>query len=129
MPLLLIAFFSCHQLSLPCLLFCCFFFRYFVIVLLYHEDLRELFLPSDVFHLTLLPEIWHNLPLSRLPWDQQFFLEGRRTSHWGSKHRPGLSVCLNHTVFSRRYYSVGSIYVLRLYGTLYQPLPDFKPTV
>ena len=38
-------------------------------------------------------------------------------------------VCLNHTVFSKRYYSVGSIYVLRPYGTLYQPLPGFEPTI
>ena len=33
----------------------------------------------------------------------QFFLEGCRASHWGSKHRPSPSVCLNHTVFSKRY--------------------------
>ena len=31
-------------------------------------DLRERFLLSGVFHLTLLPDIWHNLLLSRLPW-------------------------------------------------------------
>ena len=34
---------------------------------------------------------------------QQFFLEGCRASYWGSKHRPGPSVCLNYTVFSKRY--------------------------
>ena len=37
------------------------------------------------------------------PGSRQFFLEGYRASHSGSKHRPGPSVCLNHTVFSERY--------------------------
>ena len=32
-------------------------------------DLRELFLFSGVFYLTLLCNIWHNLLLSRLPWE------------------------------------------------------------
>ena len=32
-------------------------------------DLRERFLLSDFFYLTLLPDIWHNLLLSRLPWE------------------------------------------------------------
>ena len=32
-------------------------------------DLRELFLLTSVFYLTLLPDIWHNLLLSRLPWE------------------------------------------------------------
>ena len=40
---------------------------------------------------------------------RQFFLECCRASHLGSKHRRGPSGCLNHTVFSRRYSSVGSI--------------------
>ena len=51
------------------------------------------------------------------------------TYHWGSKHRPGPSVCLNYAVFCKRYWSVGFIYVLRHYGTLYQPLPGFEPTI
>ena len=58
---------------------------------------------SGIFYLTFPPKIWHN---------QQFTLEGCRVSHWGSKHRPGPSVCLNHTVYSKRYYSASSIYVL-----------------
>ena len=33
----------------------------------------------------------------------QFFLEGCRVSYWSSKHKPGPSVCLNHTVFSKKY--------------------------
>ena len=32
-------------------------------------DLRELFLFSDIFYLTPFPDIWHNLLLSRLPWE------------------------------------------------------------
>ena len=32
-------------------------------------DLRELFLLSGSFYLTLLPDIWNNLLLSRLPWE------------------------------------------------------------
>ena len=41
--------------------------------------------------------------LSRLPWGQQFQLEGGcRISHWGSKQT--WPICLlNHTVFSKRY--------------------------
>ena len=36
-------------------------------------DLRELFLPSGAFYLTLLPDIWHNLLLSRLPLESVVF--------------------------------------------------------
>ena len=36
------------------------------------------------------------------PGSRQFFLEGCRVSHWGSKH-PDPSVYLNHTVFSKKY--------------------------
>ena len=32
-------------------------------------DLRQHFLLSGVFYLTLLPDIWHKLLLSRLPWE------------------------------------------------------------
>ena len=45
------------------------------------------------------------------------------------KYRPDPSFCLNHTVFSKSYYSVGSIYVLRPYRALYQPLPGFELTI
>ena len=37
------------------------------------------------------------------PGSRQFFFEGCRFSHWGSKHRPGLLVCLNLTMFSKTY--------------------------
>ena len=66
-------------------------------------DWRELFLLSGILYLTLLPNIWHNLLLSRLPWGRQFSLEGCTASHWGLKHRPSPSFCLNHTVFSKKY--------------------------
>ena len=36
------------------------------------------------------------------PGSPQFFLEGCRASHWGSKHRPGPSVCFNQTAFSKK---------------------------
>ena len=36
------------------------------------------------------------------PGSQQFFFKGCRASNRGSKHRPSPSVCLNHTVFSKR---------------------------
>ena len=35
----------------------------------------------------------------RLHWGRKFCLEGCRASHWGLKHRPSPSVCLNNTVF------------------------------
>ena len=38
-------------------------------------DLREFFLLSGVFYLTVLPDIWHNLFLSMLPWEPAVFLE------------------------------------------------------
>ena len=73
-------------------------------------DLRKLFLLSGVFYLTLLHDIWYNdrlhqpALLSRFPCSLPFCLEcGCRASHYGSKHRPGPSACLNHTVFSKRY--------------------------
>ena len=62
---------------------------------------RELFLLYGIFYLPFLLIIWHHLLLSRLTWDRHFCLEGCRASHWGSKHIPGPSVCLNHTVFSK----------------------------
>ena len=37
------------------------------------------------------------------PGSWQFFLEGCKASHWGLKRRPGPSVCLNHTMISKRY--------------------------
>ena len=56
---------------------------------------------TKIFDLTC---IYQGLPMS-----QQFFFEGCRASRWGLKHRSGPIVCLNHTVFSKRYWSLGSI--------------------
>ena len=53
--------FSFHQIFLPWLLFVSYFV--FVVVL----QVRELFLLSGIFYLTLLSDIWHNLLSSRLP--------------------------------------------------------------
>ena len=60
-------------------LFTLLFARYFDFVLL-PQLLRiwESFFHSDVFYLTFLPDIWHNLLLLRLLWGQQFCLEGWR---------------------------------------------------
>ena len=69
---------------------------------------ESFFLLSGVLYLTLRPEIWHTLLLSRLPWGRQFSLQGCRAFHWCSKHRPGPTVCLSHTVqqtvFVARFY-------------------------
>lgn len=87
------------------------------------------FLLSWVFYFTLLFDIWHSLLLSRLPWGLQYSLEGYGASYLGSKHRPSPYVCLNRTVFGKRYLWVGSINVLRSYGTLYQSVSGFEPTI
>ena len=59
--------FSFRQLSLSWL----FFVRYSVFILLYREcyGFERVFLLSGVFYLPLFPDIWHNLLLSRLPWE------------------------------------------------------------
>ena len=65
--------FSCHQLSLPWLLFVAFLSGtlFLCCCTASATDLRELFLVSGVFYLSLLPEIWHNLLLSRLSWEKE----------------------------------------------------------
>ena len=62
------------------------------------------------FYFTLLPDIWCNVGCSNntiaptcFPGRKQFRFEDYGASHWCSKQRPGPSVCLNHTVFSKRY--------------------------
>ena len=71
------------------------------------------------FYFTLLHDIWHNLLLSRLTWDRQFSLASFRAFHWSLKHKLGASVCLNHIVFGKRFYLVGSIYVLEVATNFY----------
>ena len=53
-----------------------------------------------------------DLFLSRHLWGWQFSYGGCRASHWGLKNRPCSSICLNLTVFGKRYYLVCCIYVL-----------------
>ena len=67
-PLILLLFFKCFHFTnflLPWL----FFVRYFVFVLLYCECYRfeRAFFTLRCFSITLFPNIWHNLFLSRLP--------------------------------------------------------------
>ena len=91
-------------------------------------DLGEPFLPSGVFFtLHFFSAFGITCFDQGFPWNRQFFFESCKTLHWDSKHQPGPSSSLNHTVFSKRYYSVGSIYVLRPCGILYQPLPSLNP--
>ena len=56
------------------------------------------FLSTDVFHLTLLPDIFGTTSFYQgFPGSRQLFLEIFRASYWYSKHRPGPSVCLIHS--------------------------------
>ena len=56
------------------------------------------FLPTGVFYLTFLPNIFGTTCFYQgLPGSRQFFLEVCRASYWSSKHRPGPSVCLIHS--------------------------------
>ena len=109
MLLLLIAF---VHFTVPSL-----FFKYFVFVLLP----RVLRISGSVFYSQAFFTLHSFLLLSRLPWSQQICLEDCRTSHWGSKHRPGPSVCLGYTllsncVISRELYVNLSKYVDKLLG-------------
>ena len=62
------------------------------------------FLPTGVFYLTLLPKISATTCFYQgLSESWQFFLEVCRASCWSSKHRPGPSVCLNHSNRQKRY--------------------------
>ena len=61
-------------------------------------DLSRHLLSTDVFYLTLLPNIFGTTCFYQgLPGSRQFFLEVCRASYWSSKHRPGPSVCLIHS--------------------------------
>ena len=81
-PLILLLFFECFDftnflyhdcfLSVTSFLCCC---------TVSVTDWRELILLSGIFYLTLLPNIWHNLLLSRLPWGWQFSIEDCTASH------------------------------------------------
>ena len=56
------------------------------------------FLPTGVFYLTLLPDIFGTTCFYQgFPGSRQLFLESCRASYWSLKHRPGSSVCLIHS--------------------------------
>ena len=59
--------------------------------------LSEYFLPTGVFYLTAVPDIFGTTCFYQgLPGSRQFFPEVFRASCWSSKHRLGPSVCLIH---------------------------------
>ena len=125
------------------LLFRYFFIRNFVFVLLYRECYRfdrafftfRRFLPYTPSHIsqsTTSTTVWENFfypetffNLHSFPTfgttcfyqgfrgSRHFFHEGCRASHWGSKHRSSPYLCLNHIMLSKKYYLVGSIFVLQ----------------
>ena len=78
------------QMFLHCL--CCYHECYGFERTFYHQAFFAL-------HFFLLPDIWQNLLLSRLPWGRQFFLEDCRAFYSGSKHRLGPFVGLNQEIF------------------------------
>ena len=60
--------------------------------------LSGFFLPTGVFYLTLLPDIFHTTYFHQgFPGSWPLFLESWRASYWSLKHRPGPSVCLIHS--------------------------------
>ena len=76
--------------STPTTFDCLFFFIYRE-----HYSFEWHFLPTGVFYLTLLPDIFGTTCFYQgLPGSQQFFLEVFRVPYWSSKHRPDPSVCL-----------------------------------
>ena len=56
------------------------------------------FLPTDVFYLTLLPNILAQPAFIKVSLGAgSYFLESCRALYWSSKHRPGPSICLIHS--------------------------------
>ena len=118
--LLLIPFFSLHHCFFRCfyvntdftILFWLFilftlvtiFVRYFIFELLYWVcyGFEKAFFSLRHFYLKLLPNIWHNLLLWRLPYGLQFCLAGCRASHWRSNYRLSLSACLKTQRLAKR---------------------------
>ena len=98
---------------------------YFALLLLYHECLTECILPLLLRFFTLYPFTTFGASTATtslyqgIGGSQQFFLEGYRASHCGSKHRPGPSICLNHKMFhnqnnKKKFYLNMSKYVDKL---------------
>ena len=90
-------------------------FAYFTISSLLLLLPRVLRIWGSVFNSQALFTL-HPFPTFDTTWFYQGFPEATvqpsRLKGRGSKNKPGPSVCLNHTVFGKRYYLVGSIYVL-----------------
>ena len=61
-------------------------------------DLSGRFLPTGVFYLMLVPNIFRTTCFYQgFPGSRQLFLEIFRASYWSWKHRSGPSVCLIHS--------------------------------
>ena len=97
-------FYYCFSTVYYCLLWWPFFVRYFIFELLYWVcyGFERAFFSTKHFYLKLLPNIWHNVLLWRLPYGLQFCLAGCRASHWCSNYRPSLSVCLKTQCLAKR---------------------------
>ena len=81
-----------------------FFVKYFDFVVARVLRIWEsIFYSQALFTLHSFPTFGTNRFYQDFPGSRQFFLEGCKVSHWGSKHRPGPSVCLNQKMFSKRY--------------------------
>ena len=92
------------------------------------------FLPTGVFYLTLLPDIFGTTCFYQgLPGSQQFFLEVCRASYWSSKHRPSPSTFLIHSnpqnsyleQFSFKFYHILA-WITCGSSLIYLLLPRFK---
>ena len=85
-----------HQLwALPRLLLIAFSFSFTASATV----LSGLFLPTGVFYLMLLPNIFSTTWFYQgFSGSRQLFLKICRSSYWSSKHSPGPSVCLIHNL-------------------------------
>ena len=77
--------------------------RFCVVVPRVLQIWESLFYPQVLFTLHYFPKFDTTCFYQGFPGSRQFFLEGCRASHWGSKHRPDPFFCLKHTVLSKRY--------------------------
>ena len=119
--------FSFHQVSLPWL----FFVRYFVFVLLYSEcygSERAFFYSQAFFTLHCVPKFGTTCFYQGFPGagNSAFKVAGPSTD---VRNTDRVQLFVWVTLFSKRYLSLGSIYVLRSCGTLYNHLPGFEPTL
>ena len=71
--------------------------------------LGERFLLSGVFYLTLLPDIWHNLLLSRLPWEPAVL--SRRLQGLPLRFETPRPICLSESHGVQQKVLVGMFYL------------------